>query len=141
MSPDRPKVGVGVMVLKDGKVLMCRRKGSHGAGEYAYPGGHMEFGESFEDCARREVREECGLEIGNIRFLRLANVTNYPGKHYVDIALAADWKSGEPQALEPDKADGWQWYELDKLPSPLFEFCKSAFESLKTGRNFFDVDS
>ncbi len=81
------------MVLKDGRVLMGKRKGSHGAGEYAYPGGHLEMGESFEQCARREVNEETGLEINNIKFLRLDNVMKYPGKHYVDIALTADWKT------------------------------------------------
>jgi len=137
----RPKVGIGVMILKDGKVLMGKRQGAHGAGEYAYPGGHLEFGESFEDCARREAREETGIEIDNVRFLRLANVQKYSGKHYVDIALAADWKSGEPKVLEPNKVDGWKWYELDKLPDPLFEFCYSAFDSLKTGQSYYDLQS
>jgi 8-oxo-dGTP diphosphatase len=64
----RPKVGVGVMVLKNGKVLIGKRKGAHGAGEWAWPGGHLEYMESFEDCARREVMEETGIEIHNIRF-------------------------------------------------------------------------
>ena len=44
----RPKVGLGVMVIKDGKVLMCKRKSSHGTGEWAWPGGHVEHVESFE---------------------------------------------------------------------------------------------
>jgi 8-oxo-dGTP diphosphatase len=140
MDEPRPKVGVGVMVIKNGKVLMTRRKGSHGAGEYAYPGGHMEFGESFEQCARREVAEETGLKIKNIKFLRLANVTKYEGKHYIDIALMAEWGSGEPQLLEPEKAEGWDWYNLDNLPPNLFEFCKTAFEALKTGQQYFDVE-
>jgi 8-oxo-dGTP diphosphatase len=134
----RPAVGIGVMVMKDGKVLMCKRKGAHGVGEYAYPGGHMEFGESFEECARREVAEETGLEIKNVRFLRLANVIKYTGKHYVDIALQADWDGGEPRLLEPDRAESWEWYSLDDLPEPLFEFCISAFDSLATGKNYYD---
>jgi 8-oxo-dGTP diphosphatase len=135
----RPLVGVGVMILKDDKVLMTRRKGAHGEGEYAYPGGHLEFGESFEDCARREALEEAGVEVKNVRFLRLDNVTKYKGKHYVDIALAADWKSGEARVLEPDRTEDWQWYSLDNLPQPLFEFCKTAFDSLKTGRSYYDA--
>ncbi len=65
-SGPKPKVGIGVMILKDGKVLLGKRKGSHGAGQYAFPGGHLEYMESFEDCARRETREECGIEIQNI---------------------------------------------------------------------------
>ena len=81
----RPKVGVGVMVLKNGKVLIGKRKGAHGAGEWAWPGGHLEYMESFEDCARREVMEETGIEIHNIRFLRLMNLKEYAPKHYVDI--------------------------------------------------------
>ncbi len=118
---------------------MSQRQGSHGAGEYAYPGGHLEFGESFVDCAKREVKEEAGISIRNIRFLRLANVTKYSKKHYVDIALVADWESGEPKVMEPDKAVSWGWYDLDNLPSPLFEFCKTAFDSLKTGQNYYDL--
>src|SRR3989338_1919081 len=90
----RPMVGFGVMVQKGGKVLLGKRKGAHGTGEYAWPGGHLEFGESITACAKREVREETGMDIKNVRFLRLMNLTNYPGKHYVDIAMVADWKSG-----------------------------------------------
>ncbi len=134
----RPAVGIGVMVFKNGLVLMGERKGSHGAGEYAYPGGHLEMDESFEQCAKREVMEETGLQIQNIKFLRLANVKKYAGKHYVDVALTADWQAGEPQVLEPEKTGGWQWYKLDNLPSPLFEFCISAFEALATDRNYYD---
>ena len=116
----RPKVGVGVMILKDEKVLLSKRKGSHGEGEYAFPGGHLEYLESFEDCVKRETKEECGIEIENVRFLYLANVTKYAPKHYVHIGLVADWQSGEPQILEPDKSEKWGWYSLDSLPQPMF---------------------
>lgn len=126
------------MVLKNGHLLLGRRKGSHGAGEYAYPGGHLEHLESFEQCAKREVKEETGLEIGPIRFLRVMNTTEYAPKHYVDVAFAADWVSGEPQVLEPDKIDGWAWYPLDALPSPLFGTIPTALEALKSGRTFWD---
>lgn len=134
----RPRVGVGVMVLKQGRLLLGRRRGSHGAGEYAYPGGHLEHLESFEQCAKREVREETGLEIGPLRFLRVLNTRAYAPKHYVDLAFAADWVSGEPQVLEPEKIDGWAWYPLDALPSPLFGTIPTALEALTTGRTFWD---
>lgn len=134
----RPKVGVGVMILKDGKTLLALRKGSHGAGEYAFPGGHLEFGESFEGCARRETKEECGVEIRNIRFQYLANVKKYADKHYAHVGLIADWKEGEPEVLEPERSESWDWYELDKLPSPLFEMTKLAIDSYRTDRNYYD---
>lgn len=124
----RTRVGVGVMILKGTTVLLGRRKGSHGAGEYSFPGGHLEYMESFDACARRETQEECGLEIENIRFQYVANVTTYAPKHYVHIGLIADWKSGEAKVLEPKKCESWEWYELSSLPQPLFEMCRLAFE-------------
>lgn len=63
---ERPKVGIGVIVRKEGKVLLGKRKNSHGAGSWAFPGGHLEYGESWEECARREVKEETGIAIKNM---------------------------------------------------------------------------
>ena len=59
MKPEiqKPKVGVGIMILKNGKVLLGKRKGSHGEGEFAFPGGHLEYMESFANCAKREIAE------------------------------------------------------------------------------------
>jgi 8-oxo-dGTP diphosphatase len=138
MAEAVPKVGVGVMILKDGKVLLAKRKNAHGAGEYAFPGGHLEFGESFVQCAIRETCEESGIEIEDIQFQYLANVKKYAGKHYVHIGLTARWKSGKPQVLEPDKSGAWRWYGLDDLPSPMFEMCRLAIQSYKTKQRFFD---
>lgn len=136
----KPRVGVGVMILKNGKVLLGKRKGSHGQGEYAFPGGHLEYLESFADCARRETREEAGIEIKNIRFQFLANLKKYAPKHYVHVGLIADWGRGEPKVLEPDKLlEPWDWYNLENLPGPLFEFCQLGIESYKTGKNYFDL--
>ena len=127
------------MIWKDGKVLLGQRLGSHGAGEYSFPGGHLEYMESFEACARREVQEECGLEITNIRFLFLANVAAYAPKHYVHLTLMADWICGEPEIREPEKCGSWGWYAPDTLPEPLFAFCRMSFESYATGKNYFDA--
>lgn len=138
MEQDRPKVGVGVFILKDGKVLLGKRKGAFAAGVYGGTGGHMEYMESFEECAKRETREEAGIEIENIRFLCLSNFKTYAPKHYVDVGLVADWKSGEPQNLEPNKRENWHWYNLDELPEPLIEIEKKYIEAYKTGRIYFD---
>lgn len=134
----RPRVGIGVMILKDGKVLLGKRKGAHGEGDWAFPGGHLEWMESIEECARRETMEEAGIEIENLRFQMVANVKAWKPKHYVHINILADWKSGEPEIREPDKCDGWAWYAMDELPSPLFPTCVTAFESFKSGRVYFD---
>lgn len=138
MDKEKPKVGVGVMILKNGKVLLHKRKNTHGGGEYAFPGGHLEYMESFAECAKRETREEAGVEIKNIRFLRLSNLKEYPPKHYVDIGLIADWESGEPKLLEPEKGEDWDWYDMENLPEPLFFTIPSYVEAYKTGKNFWD---
>jgi len=133
-----PRVGVGVMIFKEGKVLLGKRIGSHGAGEYAFPGGHLEHLESIEDCARRETLEECGCEIANVRFHLLYNMKTYAPKHYVHIGMVADWKSNEPENIEPDKCESWGWYGLDELPAPIFGACKVAFEAWRDNRTFID---
>lgn len=138
MSEFGPRVGVGVMIVRDGKVLLGKRKGSHGEGEYAWPGGHMEYMESFEECAERETLEETGMQIHNVRFLRLMNLKEYAPKHYVDVGLVADWESGEPQIMEPEKIEEWNWYDIDELPLPLFSAIPSYIEAYKTGKNYWD---
>lgn len=111
-------------------MLLGKRKGAHGAGEYASPGGHLEHGEGFDACAAREVREETGLAIDRVRFLRVLNVLDYPPHHYVDLAFAADWVGGEPSVCEPDKIESWAWYDIDHVPSPLFATLPSALAAL-----------
>ena len=66
MAVNVPRVGVGVFVWKDGKFLMGQRIGKHGQGSWSVPGGWLEHRESFEDCAKREIAEETGMEIAGI---------------------------------------------------------------------------
>lgn len=115
------RVGVAVFIFKDGSFLMQQRTGAHGAGSWSVPGGHLEFGESFEDTAKREVAEETGLEITNIRFGAITN--DYfvaEDKHYVTVWMMSDWLSGTPKIMEPDKCISQKWRTFETLPSPLF---------------------
>jgi|GEM_PF-192859 hydroxyethylthiazole kinase-like uncharacterized protein yjeF len=120
LTTSRPQVGVGVAVRLRGKILLGKRKGEHGGGTWSYPGGHLEFGETWEDCARREVREETGLEISTPRFLAATNDVYPSGKHYVTLFMVCDCLSGEPVVMEPEKCLGWEWFETNQLPEPLF---------------------
>jgi 8-oxo-dGTP diphosphatase len=123
-SNQRPGVGVAVLIWRGGKVLFYERRGSHGHGTWSVPGGHLEFGESWEACAAREAKEEVGVDITNIRFLAVTNdVFTADNKHYVSIWLEADWAGGEPKSMEPEKVIDLEWRELDNLPAPLFQPC------------------
>ena len=120
---DRLKVGIGVFVIKDNKVLLGKRKNSHGEGAWCFTGGHLEFGESWEDCAIRETMEETGIKIKNIRFGTATNdFFEKENKHYVTIFMVSDYDEGELKIMEPDKCEKWDWFEWeeDKLPHPLF---------------------
>ena len=140
MIEARPQVGLGLLVIKDDKMLLGKRIGSHGAGEYGGPGGHLENGESFEDCILRELAEEAGtgFKVKNLGFLCLTNLTKYAPKHYVDIGMVAEWESGEPVVMEPHKLESWDWYETDALPDPLFGIVPNYIEAHKTGRVYFN---
>ena len=116
----RPLIGVATLIIRDSKLLLGKRKGAHGAGNWACPGGHLEFGESIEACAAREVLEETGLVIRNIQRVAFTNdIFVDEGKHYVTLFVMAD-ADGEPRVLEPEKCEGWAWFGWDALPEPLF---------------------
>jgi 8-oxo-dGTP diphosphatase len=131
---------VGIIILKDNKVLMGKRKGSHGEGEYAVQGGHLENGETIEECVLRELAEEVGpqFKIKNLRFLCTTNLRKYLPKHYLDIGMTADWAAGDPKVMEPHKIESWEWYDLDNMPSPLFGADENYLKALKTGQSFFE---
>jgi 8-oxo-dGTP diphosphatase len=114
-------VGVGVIVLRDGQVLLGKRKGSHGAGTWALPGGHLEFGESVEACAVRETEEETGLQVQVIGHGPYTNdVMPNENKHYVTVFVLARGEQGAPEVREPEKCEGWSWFRWSELPSNLF---------------------
>ncbi|PQJ43244.1 ADP-ribose pyrophosphatase [Vibrio campbellii] len=115
------RVGVATIILRDGAILLGKRIGSHGANTWATPGGHLELGESIEDCAKREVLEETGLIVDSIEKFTFTNdIFEKEGKHYVTLFVVASSASGEPQVTEPDKCKQWKWCRPDNLPEPLF---------------------
>ncbi len=90
------RVGVVVFVFKSGKFIIGRRANSHGNGTWSLPGWHLEFGETFEQTAQREVFEETGLQIKNVRFGAVTNdYFKDEGKHYVTVWMLSDWESGQ----------------------------------------------
>jgi 8-oxo-dGTP diphosphatase len=129
-TPKNPRVGIGVFIFKEGTFLLGKRMGSHGEGSWSVPGGHLEFGESFADTAKREVMEETGLMIKNIRFGAITNdYFEKEGKHYVTIWMLSEYESGEATIMEPDKFVDQGWFDFDTLPSPLFLPWQQLFKS------------
>lgn len=110
-----------MLVIRDGRVLLGERRGAHGAGSWALPGGHLEFGETVEECAARELAEETGLILGTTRRGPwVSDLFADDARHYVTLFVIATGAAGEPVVKEPEKCAGWQWHDWDALPSPLF---------------------
>lgn len=127
----RPKVGVGIIIQNHKKeILLGKRKGAH-APFFSIPGGHLENGETFEEAAIKEVFEETGLKIKHPKVFCVTNnmrtFTN-EGKHYVSVNLFVNDFEGTPQAMEPEKCVSWEWYPLDKIPSPQFDASEFAIQ-------------
>jgi 8-oxo-dGTP diphosphatase len=131
------KVGVALILTKENKVLLGKRKNSHGEGSWAFAGGHLEFKETPEECILREINEEIG-DI-NIQNLRRATFTNdifeKENKHYITIFMQAEYFSGKIELLEPEKCEVWEWFDWNDLPSPLFIPVQNL---IKSGYNPFE---
>jgi 8-oxo-dGTP diphosphatase len=122
-------IGVGAIVRRGNEILMLRRKNVHGSGTWSTPGGHIDFGESPEECAIREVKEETGLSVINPRFYAITN--DYfaeLGKHYITIWIEAEYDGGEPQVTAEYESDKVEWVEPSKIPQTLFEPFRKLLE-------------
>ena len=119
--PQEPKVGTAIIITKDDKVLLMKRKGPHGNGTWSTPGGHLNFGETPEQCAAREAREEVGLEVSDIRFRAVTNdIFEESERHYVTLWMEGGSFSGEPAIVAAQEVEEIGWFAWDSLPEPLF---------------------
>ncbi len=143
MTDEKPKVGVGVMILCDNKVLLGKRHGDpakatsllQGAGTWTMPGGKLDFGETFEICAKRETEEETGLKLNKVEVI-CVNQDMVETAHFITIGLLVTDPVSEPQVMEPEKIIEWRWFDLDNLPAPMYFPSAKVLENYKQ-RKFF----
>lgn len=123
------KVGFGVMLLRDGEILLGHRNDDaekasselHGEGTWTMPGGKMHFGESFEDACAREAMEETGISISKDK-LKLISLTNdmVPDAHFITAGFLCEEFLGEAQVMEPDEITQWKWYNIEDCPENMY---------------------
>ena len=128
---DFPGLGVGLVIVSDGKILLYKRVKPPEPGHWSIPGGKVDFMEKAADAARREAEEETGLAIGKVRLLGPSEVLSAADKqHWISLLYLAESFEGEPQLTEPDKLTDFGWFGLAELPQPLSEFAAAAIALL-----------
>jgi len=121
------RAGFGIMILKDNKVLLGKRHSDpekassllHGEGAWTMPGGKLHFGENLIGAAKREVLEETNLKVKNLNIISVTNDI-VEDAHFVTIGFICTEFEGEPKVMEPNEIIKWQWFDLDKLPKPIY---------------------
>jgi 8-oxo-dGTP diphosphatase len=113
------RVGVQVIVARAGTILLGQRAGAFQAGTWGLPGGHLEIKESFVEAARRELREETGL---NARILRVFCLTDSlpESNHHMQVGVEVLDYDGEARIMEPARCSALRFFPIDSLPSPIF---------------------
>ena len=111
--PDRPIVGVGVVVLRGDKLLLIRRGKPPRLGQWSLPGGAQNLGETVEMAGRREVAEEAGLLLERIDLLTVVDLVERDAEnrvryHYTLVDLVAE--AGEGEAVPGDDAAAIGWF-------------------------------
>jgi 8-oxo-dGTP diphosphatase len=131
---DFPGLGVGLVILRDRKILLYRRMRAPEAGHWSIVGGKVDHMEPAEQAARREAEEETGLSIGRVNLLGATElISDADAQHWVSLLYVASEFDGEPQLTEPDKLSDFGWFSRADLPQPLSAFAAAAMEKLKSG--------
>ena len=142
---ERPKVGIGVYIVNpQNQLLLMLRKNNVGAGTWCPPGGHLEYGEEFIDCVKRETKEEASIDVESADLWAVNNnVMHNPDRHYINIDFLVSSYSGKEQNMEPEKCEKIEWFNLNSLPSPIFEASANFFKNnplclCRSGKKFND---
>lgn len=144
MEKNKPGVGVGIMVLNNkGEVLLGRRNEDpkkadsllHGEGMWTLPGGKLDFGESLEQCAAREVLEETGIKAGKLEMISVTNDMTQDA-HFITIGFLCRRFEDDPKVMEPNEITEWRWFPLDRRPEPVFPPSLKMINNYKNKRIF-----
>lgn len=135
MSYDTVRVGVCV-VLQDeqGRVLLGLRKGTHGSGKWALPGGHLEKWERPQDAVARETFEEVDVIVEAVEEVGYTNNFHWSeDRHYITLYFLATKWAGSVVNREPHKCERWEWFDLNNLPDNMWGGCETLLTALRAG--------
>lgn len=120
----------GTLIPKDGKFLLIKSKVGDAAGLWNNPGGHVEPGESFEECAIRETLEETGYEVKLGRVIGTYNF-EFKGKRFTKVVFEAEIVGGELK-LQEEEIGSARWFALEEI----VDESKFTFGAIKSIQDF-----
>ena len=163
-----PRVGVGVVLfcVQSGEILVGTRKGSIGSGQWALPGGALEWKETSSSCAKRELHEETGIDLNEVWHEELHDSLDEgendddkccfhtcesiidDSNHWITLfrffCVNEKDVKGKEKTMEPNKCEGWKWRRPEEIQEPMFTPLRKLLQSGKLlrittmGANNFD---
>lgn len=147
MPEEKKRVGAGfgVILERDGKILLGMRhpdpdkadSAFRSAGEWSLPGGKLDWGETLEAGAIREVKEETGITIRSPQVISVHNCKNERA-HFLTVGLLVHEWEGEARVMEPDEIFRWEWFDLKNLPSPRYFPSFEVIENYLQGKFYIN---
>ena len=137
----RIKIGVGVMLLNDNKILLGHRVpkqidtgGIYEPDSWTCPGGKQEYEETVLETAIRETKEETNLLLKDVQAFTATDEIQ-SDRHFVTIGVISSSYEGELKIMEPNKIDEWKWFDINDLPNNLYTPSKNMIEEYKKRGN------
>lgn len=122
-------IGVGIVVRDSrGQVLLGKRKNSYKSGYYGLPGGRLELHESLIDAAKRELAEETSLRSLSLVYVGVIRDNQVDDYDFIHFCFLCDQYEGEPKLMQPDKCEGWEWFEPDQIPTKILRGHKATID-------------
>lgn len=114
------KISCEILLKKAETILLGKRKNCYGEGTWALPGGHLNYGESLLDCAKRELKEELGIEADDFQLITVTETVS--ADHYIRVSFVVeDFPYDDIKCLEPDRCYEWRFFNINELPENIFE--------------------
>jgi ADP-ribose pyrophosphatase YjhB (NUDIX family) len=133
-------VGFGVMMVRDGKILLGRRHEDPNkadsvfkvSGVWTMPGGKLGWGEELIDAAKREVKEETGMTLNSAEVICVSNDMNEHA-HFVTVGFYSEDFNGEALVTEPDEITEWRWFDINNIQVPLYFPSQAILKNYQSG--------
>ena len=130
MDNNYEHIGAAVLILnkQNNQVLLGKRKNAYRTGSFGLPGGRTELNESLIDNVKRELMEETGITTNEIKYLGVVKELQEKNYNFIHFGFLVSDFEGEIKNCEPDKCEGWKWFDINNLPETILPGHKAIID-------------